>query len=40
MGPRSAPWAPLPEDLGADAVSRDPVFAPAAEKVLDGVTRP
>ncbi len=29
-GARFASWMPLPEDLGSDAVSRDPVFAPAA----------
>ena len=29
-GARFASWTPLPEDLGSDAVSRDPVFAPAA----------
>jgi hypothetical protein len=30
IGPRFAPWTPLPEDLGSDTVSRDPVFPPAA----------
>jgi hypothetical protein len=41
MGPRFGPWTPHPEDLGQDAVSRSPVFAPAAvspagEKTLPG----
>jgi hypothetical protein len=30
MGPRFGPWTPHPEDHGSDAVSRSPVFAPAA----------
>ena len=36
MGPRFGPWTPHPEDRGSDAISRSPVFAPAAVSQAGG----